>query len=269
MFADKPETPFMEKAKFWPYALFFSIFSWVSMSLIISTIQWNYIWFYALVVLMVLCGLICSPLICLCLCDKEEKSEAISEKEGRSEAIPEKEERAEAISEKEGSSEAIYDKDGRSEEIPVREESSEAIPDKEGRLKSKGQFKVAIGQDKEDTFMSTVKELQAIENIAVQTKTQAVTLFVNAMFLVVIAVLKNFYPETWIWNLWAQGYKLSDVAIVSSGYFNIVFGSCISSGILYVILHHFQVAKPEREKQAKIKEDGKKHKIDLDVETPV
>ena len=235
MFADKPETPFMEKAKFWPYALFFSIFSWVSMSLIISTIQWNYIWFYALVVLMVLCGLICSPLICLgvCLRDKEEKSEAISEKEGRSEAIPEKEERAEAISEKEGSSEAIYDKDGRSEEIPVREESSEAIPDK------------------------------------VQTKTQAVTLFVNAMFLVVIAVLKNFYPETWIWNLWAQGYKLSDVAIVSSGYFNIVFGSCISSGILYVILYHFQVAKPEREKQAKIKEDGKKHKIDLDVETPV
>ena len=215
MFADKPETPFMEKAKFWPYALFFSIFSWVSMSLIISTIQWNYIWFFALVVLMVLCGLICSPLICLgvCLRDKEEKSEAISEKEGRSEAIPEKEERAEAISEK--------------------EESSEAIPDK------------------------------------VQTKTQAVTLFVNAMFLVVIAVLKNLYPETWIWNLWARGYKLSDVAIVSSGYFNIVFGSCISSGILYVILHHFQVAKPEREKQAKIKEDGKKHKIDLDVETPV
>ena len=88
MFADKPETPFMEKAKFWPYALFFSIFSWVSMSLIISTIQWNYIWFFALalalpltllalvlalVVLMVLCGLICSPLICLgvCLRDKE------------------------------------------------------------------------------------------------------------------------------------------------------------------------------------------------------
>ena len=115
------------------------------------------------------------------------------------------------------------------EAIPDKEEMSEAIPDKKGSseaISDKKFFMISVG----------------IINVTI--------------VLVVIAVLVNFYPETWIWNLWAQGYKLSDVAIVSSGYVNIVFGSCISSGILYVVLHHYQVRKPELEKQAKIEEEG-------------
>ena len=62
----------------------------------------------------------------------------------------------------------------------------------------------------------------------------------------------NHYRETWIWNLWADGYKLSDVAIVSLGYFNIVLGICISSGIISIPLHYFQVVKSKKEEQAKI-----------------
>ena len=194
--------------------------------------------------------------------DRKRISEAISEKEGRSEAISDGVEKSEAISERKEISEAISDK----------EERSEAIPDKEGRSKSKGQFKEAIGQDKDIPMSTALAEFQA--KLLGKTITQAAGMFVFAMVLIVIAVLVNFYPETWIWNLWAQGYKLSDVAVVNSGYFNIVFGSCISSNFLYVILHYFQVSKPEQEKQAKIEEEGEKHEIDvkndlLEQETPV
>ena len=246
-FADKPDTPLMEKAKLWPYALFVSIFNWVTISLIISTIQWNYIWIsvvsvalpLALLALIVLCGLICCPFICLGVC--------LREKCGTSD----KEEIPEANSDRKRISEAISEKEGRSEAISDGVEKSEAIYEE---------------------YMSVLGEFQ--DEISRKTKTKAAGVFIHAMILIVIAVLVNFYPETWIWNLWAQGYKLSDVAVVNSGYFNIVFGSCIFSGFLYVILHYFQVSKPEQEKQAKIEEEGRKHEIDvkndlLEQETPV
>merc|ERR1711935_197722 len=89
------------------------------------------------------------------------------------------------------------------------------------------------------------------------TGTYAISFFNYAIPLVVIAILVNFYPDTYIWNLWDDGYKLSYVAIVTEGYFNIVFGIIISSGILMVVLNYFQVTKPEREEQARIEEQMK------------
>ena len=68
-----------------------------------------------------------------------------------------------------------------------------------------------------------------------ETRIMSILVFNNAIVLAGIAIMVNFYRETWIWNLWADGYKLSDVAIVSLGYFNIVLGICISSGIISIL----------------------------------
>ena len=258
MFADKPESPFMEKVKFWPYALLFAIQNWVTMPFIISTIQWNFIWTGAALpvvsrlvlpvskligtciglVIGFLVSLICCPCMCIYeICktsDKEETSEAIPDKKRCSEAISERQKISEAISDKDESSNSIFDR--------------EAISDK--------QEQSVVIFDKQEMFevLQFLKTASPFFSLFLLLLSEGV--FYSTIVLVVIAVLVNFYPETWIWNLWAQGYKLSDVAIVSSGYVNIVFGSCISSGILFVVLHYFQVIKPVLDKQAKIEEEG-------------
>ena len=212
MFADKPETPLIEKAKFWPYALFYSIYSCGSPSLIMSTIQWNFIWtFGGVPTLMMLGFLICSLCICLgyciflCLSDKEERSDAISDKDAKFDVI--------------------------------------------------GPFKKA-------TFFEVNAKLFSARN---STGTYSLSFLNYTIFLVVIATLVNFYPDTFIWNLWAKGYKLSDVAVVRSGYFNIIFGACTSSGIISVALNYFQVTKPECKDKTKI-EGEKKQEIDAEYE---
>ena len=70
----------------------------------------------------------------------------------------------------------------------------------------------------------------------------------NGIVLTVIAILANVYPDTTIWNLWDDSFKLSELAIVDRGYFNIVFG-VILCGILQLILHRFHFMKPENEEE--------------------
>ena len=290
-FAANPDTPLLEKVKSWPYRLFFSIHTHVTMSLIIAAIQWNYIWTpFALAAFVLSCLLICCPCICIGICcqlidifdkekridvtpEKEERSEAISNKEEKSKVIPDTEERSEAISDKEERSAAVSVKEEKSEAISGREEMSEAISDRqdiseatsevisdrEGRLEAIPDNDVTPGSISDRNERSkTISEreerskMSLTEDVYKKIGLWGMTVFNNALVLAGIAIMVNFYKETWIWNLWADGYKLSKVAIVSNGYFNIVLGICISSGIISIPFLYFQGKKSEQEEQAKI-----------------
>ena len=67
--------------------------------------------------------------------------------------------------------------------------------------------------------------------------------FANTITLSVIAFLVNQYPDTEIWNLRDDAYKLSDLAIVKRGYLHIVLGVCLSSGFLTMVLFFSQIRK--------------------------
>ena len=99
--------------------------------------------------------------------------------------------------------------------------------------------------ESEKEFEAELSKIQPIATYIVF----IITAFSNGIVLTVIAILANFYPETTIWNLWDDSFKLSELAIVDRGYFNIVFGTVILSGILQLILYRFHFMKPKNEEE--------------------
>ena len=73
--------------------------------------------------------------------------------------------------------------------------------------------------------------------------------------LIIVAIVVNNYPDTIIWNLWDDGFRLSDLAIVKKNYFNIIFGVYAASEIFSRILYFFQI-KPILEEDAAKKEES-------------
>jgi len=73
-----------------------------------------------------------------------------------------------------------------------------------------------------------------------------VNFFTTSMTLIVIVILASCYPDTSIWNVWAESYKLSDLAIIKKNYFNTISAICLSSGIIHIIVfigHAYQLSK--------------------------
>ena len=77
-----------------------------------------------------------------------------------------------------------------------------------------------------------------------------ITVFVGILTLAIIFIFVNFYEEKTIWNWWAEPVKLTELAIVQKKYFNTLFGICLPSGVIGIILYYFQVLKPRLKEES-------------------
>ena len=217
MFAKTPNMSMQDQASYGFYALCMSVYSCGGYALTITTIRWNLILMatgvFAFVITLFCCMGCCLCCILSCSCCED------------------------AFDGLEMCGHCCLSCLGRCCGIAPKKmtKKGKAEPSEE---KSEENFELS-----EENF-----ELSKIQPIAAYI-VYIIQAFFNGIVLTVIAILANFYPDTTIWNLWDDSFKLSELAIVDRGYFNIVFGAVILCGILQLILHRFHFMKPENEEE--------------------
>ena len=243
-----PQSTLGFKASLIPFALCQYVFICGSIGLIISTIHWNYVQIplgpiilaLSIMILIATCSCFYYCFCCFCLCFQ------------RNHTDEEKTENADEFKQiQNGTEDRTTEQSNKNPTQPIEESLDATTEQTSIVINDSKDVENGNENDKVNEKLQKYKLFEALLSAYTNWDLKVVVskylifyqFFANTITLSVIAFLVNQYPDTEIWNLWDDAYKLSDLAIVKRGYFNIVLGVCLSSGFLTMVLFFSQIRK--------------------------